>query len=550
MFYLTYRLVTAILFAVIATSSAIEVCQGQSIGRGSINAIRQAPQIPISENTLYSESLSPNSFKSYKLEVFSKSLLIFCLKIDTKEAQLESDYYGPVSRASMTFPPFPEDVEGHFYYVTAEGEVTITIANPQQDQTVHYRFFIDLSEPLQANNSKIMPLEGCPVAFHVDLKRDDELSMDIACDPSSPLEVRTYCLYYVREFGSEGYLLKLYAETSQTTLEFSAALEGRYYIIIRPVEEGEPGISHIIEPIGYLAILSLLSTVVSPLWNQEWLWPFVGIALSVLLSSLFLTKIRNLRSSDKTVRYTLLSDCCSFVTLALSGSLIGAYNSRTFALMPLLYSSILVYGLSLGSQIYAAHSSRKSPVAICPHCHKKIDLAENSFCCDRKIKRISEAWYLAPAAFGLLFFLGCSSIGFYSTDYYGTGFPTLPATSYWLGGGGCVVGGLAAWAVTRGTDRKKSWTFLAVGFALSCFFPLLIGFTMDLTGLFRPVHELELFPDAGIARLLIRVNALPTIPLGFILAFAISAAGLSYLLLRQIRMSIVRSVVNSDSQSS
>jgi hypothetical protein len=550
MFYHTYKLVTAILFAVIATSSAIEVCQGQSTGRGSPDAIRQAPHIPISENTLYSESLSPNSFKSYTLEVLSKSLLIFCLKIDTEGAQLESDYYGPISRASTAFPPFPEDVEGHLYYVAAEGEVTITIANPQQDQTVHYRFFIDLSGPLQASNSKIMPLEGCPVAFHVDLKRDDELSMDMTSDPSSPLEVRTYFLYYVRELGSEGYLLKLYAETSQRTLEFSAALEGRYYIIIRPVEEGEPGISHIIEPIGYLVALSLASTIISPLWNQEWLWPFVGIALSVLLSSLFLTKIKNLRSSEKTVRYTLLSDCCSFVTLALFGSLIGAYNSRTFALMPLLYSSILVYGLSLGSQIYAAHLSRKSPVAICPHCFKRINLAENSFCCDKKIKRISEAWYLAPAAFGLLFFLGFSSIGFYSTDYYGTGFPTLPTTSYWLAGVGCVVGGLAAWAVTRGTDRKKSWTFLAVGLASSYFFPILIGFTVDLTGLFRPVHELELYPNAGIARLLIQVNALPTIPLGFILAFASLATGLSYLLLRQVKMSFVRSVVNSNVQSS
>ncbi|MFB0522958.1 MAG: hypothetical protein ACETV1_04245 [Candidatus Bathyarchaeia archaeon] len=112
------------------------------------------------------------------------------------------------------------------------------------------------------------------------------------------------------------------------------------------------------------------------------------------------------------------------------------------------------------------------------------------------------------------------------------------------------MGGLVAWCVNRSFERKKSRAFLGVGLALSCFFPLLIGFTVDLTGIFRPVQEPELYPDAGIARLLIQVNALPTIPLGFIFAFAILAMGLSYLLFRQVRMSIVRSVVNSNVQSS
>jgi len=72
---------------------------------------------------------------------------------------------------------------------------------------------------------------------------------------------------------------------------------------------------------------------------------------------------------------------------------------------------------------------------------------------------------------------------------------------------------------------------------------------MDLTGILRPVHELELYPDAGISRLIIQVSALPIMPLGFILAFAILAMGLSYLLLRQVRMSFARSIANTNVQS-
>ena len=139
------------------------------------------------------------------------------------------------------------------------------------------------------------------------------------------------------------------------------------------------------------------------------------------------------------------------------------------------YLLTFFYGLSLGIQILAAKLVRKSSIAICPHCFRKVNLEKTAFCCDRKIKMISESWNLAPLAFGLFFFLVFSSIFLGSNQFYGVNYPVLPELSFWTGSLGCLIGGIEAWRINLKINRKKSWIFLVLGIISAFFFPLLIS---------------------------------------------------------------------------
>lgn len=525
---LTYKLQATILLAIIFSSA-----NGRNLGAQSGEESRQrsfyssqdgpgAPSILITSDTLYADSLPPNSTKSYAIQVLEKTVMILCVTTNTREHRLELAFEGPGSKIALAFPPFPEEVQGLLYYLNSSGEAEITFMNLQAETSVDYRFFMDLSEPLQASNSKNVPLEGCPVAFHIDLKKDDDLSMDLDSDPNpdSPVEAEAHVLYFK---SLRGYVLSLLTESSNKHLRLTADLVGRYYIIVKPGDD--------------VVTVSLANVVNSPAWNQEWFWPAPSIAFVIALSPWFIIKLKKLRNAEKSAKYMLISDYFSVLMLILFSSVIGSYNSRTSTLLPLFYLSTLSSALSLGIQIYAVHLGRMNPIGICPYCLKELDLEKTSFCCGRKIKRISSVWYFAPLAFGFLF-LGVASSLFSSFQGSWLEFAQPITTSLWTGAGGCAIGGIAAWAVNKATDRRKSWIFMVLGAFSACVFPWLVAFLIVFTGLFLPVVEYETF--GGVIRRVVRVNTLPTVPFGAVFSFAVLAIALCYLLLRQVRMTIAQ----------
>ena len=456
------------------------------------------------------------------MEVLEKAVLILCVTTNTRDPQLALAFDGPGSKIAVAFPPFPEDVQGFLYYLNGSGEAEISFMNLQAETSVDYRFFVDLSEPVEASNSKNVPLEGCPVAFHIDLKKDDELSMDLYSDPNpdSPLEAEAHVLYFK---SLRGHVLRLLKESSSKHIRLTADLGGRYYIIVNPGDDVET--------------LSLANVVNSPAWNQEWFWSAPSIAFVIALSPWFIIKLKKLRNAEKSAKYTLISDYFSVLMLILFSSVIGSYNSRTSTLLPLFYLSTLSSPLSLGIQVYAVHLGRMNPIGICPYCLKKLNLEKTSFCCDRKIKRISTVWYFAPLAFGFLF-LGVVSSLFSSFQGSWLEFAQPITTSLWIGAGGCAIGGIVAWVVNKATDKRKSWIFMVLGAVSACVFPWLVAFLIVFTGLFLPVVEYEIY--GGVIRRVVRVNTQPTVPFGAVFSFAVLAIALCYLLLRQVRMTIAQ----------
>ena len=525
---LTYKLQAMILLAIMF-SSANGRNSGAPLGEESrqrslysLQDSSAASPILMTSDTLYEDSLPPNSTKSYAIQVLEKAVLILCVTTNTREARLELAFEGPGSRIAVAFPPFPEDVQGFLYYLNGSGEAEISFMNLQAENSVDYRFFMDLSEPLEASNSKNVPLEGCPVAFHIDLKKDDELSMDLAShpNPDSQIEAEAHVLYFI---SLRGYVLRLLTETSNKHLRLTSDLVGRYYIIVRPGDDVES--------------LSLTNMANSPAWNQEWFWQAPSVVFVIALSPWFMIKLRKLRNAEKSAKYTLISDYFSVLMLVLFSSVIGSYNSRTSTLLPLFYLSTLSSILSLGIQVYAVHLGRMNPIGICPHCLRELNLEKTSFCCGRKIKRISSVWYLAPLAFGFLFLSVVSSL---FSSFLGSWLESAQpiTTSLWIGAGGCAIGGIVAWAVNKAADKRKSWIFMILGVVSACVFPWLVAFLIVFTGLFLPVVEYEIY--GGIIRRVVRVNTQPTVPFGAVFSFAVLAIALCYLLLRQVRMTVTQ----------
>jgi len=459
---------------------------------------------PIEKDVLYSDSLPTNGSKSYVVYASEKSILILFIVTDIENAKLTVDLKGPVESMYLyTYLWGP-----YFYYVKTEGEIRITISNFQKDTNVDYRFFVDTSEPLQSYNSKVLPVEGGLVSFHTDLKKDDRVRLKLNSSTHLQLRQRVYtpCLEWIK--GKRRYMLSPYTEASET-LSLTANTKGRYYIIV--------------ESIKGAGTLSLSSTVISPPWNQEWFWPTVWFGFTGIVSSYFITKIKRIRNLDKAARYSVLSGYWSLITLGLLSSLIGAFEYGTSVFIPLLYASGLFYGLNLAIRVYSSYLDRKITSAVCPQCGRKVDLKTENYCCGKKIKKVSDGWYLAPVSFSLLFFL------------IGHLIFTQPSNSLLLGGGGSILGGIIAWwmAANRGTYKKKGRNFLAAGIIFSFIMPVLI--TLTLETILVPYIELD-WPG----KLLRQRIAPPSLSQSYIILFAISASFIAFFAILEVRHHISR----------
>lgn len=478
-------------------------------------------------DTLYRDDLEFNTSKRYKINIKKNSIIVFCMKVE-EGAEPELKIEGDISPVSLASPPFPHDIIGRLYYANNDGEIGLFVRNLQREKILKYSFFLDISEPLNANTIKKIPLDGGSVGFHIDLKGDDEIFIKFNSNLRSFIDAKVYNLYYIYSSDYQGYLLKSFKDSLNNSLNFQSDHQGRYYILITS--------NQIITSLHLTYILS------SSPWSHELFWPFLIIFCLVITSIPFIFLFNKRKDLEPMEKYTSFASYSSLITLVLFCNLAGAYNTRSPVLMIIFYSSIVLYSISLGLQIYASYLRVASPFITCPHCLKRIDSRLTTFCCDRMIKRVSNNWYFEPVAFGLLFFLVYSSASYSTITRFAIELPVLPETTLWVGGIGCLFGGIVAWRINRDADRKKSWSFIIIGIALSILFPLFLSLILylDFVGVFEPMKDVELvYPN--VVRLLVRVNALPRIPQGTLLIFGVIVSFLSYLLICQVRITIISS---------
>jgi len=298
---------------------------------------------------------------------------------------------------------------------------------------VKYRFYVDISEPLRENNSKTLPLERGKAAFHVDLRKDDRLLLELS--PTSPPELRIWVLVLYYDILPENtYKLHLYRRSLHENLYFPADLGRRYYIIVDSVD--------------YIGDFSLASSTYSPPWNQEWFWLTVLFGFSIMAFSL--TDIGKIRKLERTPLFSLVSCYSWLATIGLTVSVVGSFSYGTLIYMPLFDLLTLTYGLSHILQIYATHLERKRTTQNCPHCGRAIDLQEVNYCCGRTVRNVSGLWFLLPFSLGLFSF----TASYLFFEEFST---TLLGNSFWAGSFGSIIGGIIAWWTNRRVYAIRLW---------------------------------------------------------------------------------------------
>jgi len=505
-------------FIIIALFTIVFLCINEGFGDKlslvfPVKAHLSSAEKQISPDILYSDMLPPNSTKSYVVNVAEKSVLVLGLRTIGGEASIERSFEGNGGKITVIFTPFPEGGIGSLYYSAEGGEVTITLRNLDEERTVNYEFYVDISRPISRTDSKDIILEGFPVVFHVDLKKDEELSIDFSSsETEKPPQIEVYVLYLTQK----GYLFRQHASSSDGHLRVKADLKDRYYIVIRPQTNEKKIFLH--------------TKLESPLWDQLWFWPIVGVGLSVIFTVWIWLNVKDLRGKlQREGKYTLISDYLSLLAISTFSSLLGAYDSRAQTLLPLFYLATLFYALSLGSHLYAAYLRRKVPVAICPHCYRRVNIEEVGFCCGEKVKRVSNLWYLMPLAFGLSFLFATYTL----PDFFGDTFSfSLKAGSF-----GCFLGGIISWIVNRNA-AEKTWMYIPISIVMALIFPWLISFIVVFSEIFLPVIHYEIYGNIGLVFRLIRVNAAAPVSSGFAATYIFLAALTIYLLHKQIKMAM------------
>ena len=478
-----------VLFAAIAIAAALVISVATSVqdknlaqlfapNRQEIDFHESATSV--SEDTLTIDVLPPNSSKAYKIGVLEHSLLLVSLRIDTGGSRLEVSVGQVRNKKTIERCLVPDQSDKYIYYIVDQGEVYVTLINVQKDSDVRYSLLMDTSDPLGANNSKSVSLESGLVAFHLDLKKDDKVSLHLDSHPDVQFGIKAYAPYYRVSPSVAGYMLRSYTESSRETLDFTADLEGRYYIILESAKN--------------VGRFWLTSEINSPYWNQWWFWPLVGISVIAAVSSWLLSKARTLRTLGKDHFSIVLGDYCFLVTLVLWLSSMGGYVYGVSNLV-LFHSSTLFLGLGLGLRAFAAYMDKKRATGV------------------------SSLWYLAPIHFGILSFLIC--VFFLGFEF-----------SEWWGGAGSMVGGCVSWVISRNANARKAWSFLGIGILLLFLFPSLVSVLKSIV--FQPFVVELYMPELG--SYIFRVaSPYQTLPLGFVLISATLAAMVSYILIKQIR---------------
>jgi len=483
---------------------------------------------------LYADLLLPNGSRRYAIEAPKESLVSLVFQTNTEGAGLEVEAEGQVNRTRVDVAWLPPP---YIYYASNRSEVRFLITNPRPD-IVNYTFYVDISEPLGENCSRILPLEASYAAFHVDLRRDDRVLLKVGSTNHSGLEIWVFVLYY-EILPETTYKLCMYGRSLYKTLYFTADLGGRYYIIVVSAEgEGELYVSR---------------STYSPPWNQEWFWLTVPFAFFIVAISL--TDVGRIRRLEKVPLFALISCYSWFLTIGLSVSVAGSFGYGTLIHVPLFYLLVFTYGLSHALQIYATYLYRKMTSGNCPYCGKEVNLQEVNYCCDRIVENVSGAWFLLPLSLGLLFFIVSQII-------LGWVFPLPLSRSLWLGGCGSLIGGIIAWWINRNVYPMKSWRqnpkrysipdhirfvpigLLITGILFSFLSPLLVGLIVEA---FLMQH-IELFPEAPVPWLRTRIAPL-TLSVHAILGSAILAMVSGLFVAYRIRRILARNISEKQDHS-
>jgi len=505
------------------------VCKSRSPTSSSTlkspESLRNESVTYVERGELYADSLLPRSTRGYAIEAPEGTLLSFFFQTDTELVGLDIEAKGPVNRTKVDVVWLPPP---YVFHVCNKSEVRLLVTNRQTD-TVNYRFYVDISEPLGDSSSKILRFPGGKAAFHTDLRRDDRVLLKLDSTNQSKLRIWVFILYY-EVLPERTYKLRLYRQSLCETLYFAADLGGRYYIVVDSVEgEGE---------------FSIASSTSSPPWNQEWFW--LGVLFAFFLTAISLADIERIRKLDRPELYSLVSCFCWFVTIGLYISVVGSFSYETLIHLPLFYSLIFFYGLSHVLQIYAAYLDRKKESQDCLSCGRKVNLQEINYCCGGIVKNVSGAWFLMPLSFGFLFFI---------TSYviFTAIFPKLLSTSIWVTSCGSIIGGIMAWWINRNVYAIKSWKqnskryyipshvpfvslgLLITGVLFSFLSPLLVGILLEA---FVTQH-VESFLPAHAPWMRIRIAPL-TLSLYAILGSGISAIMSGFLVTYRIRRILTR----------
>ena len=475
----------------------------------------------VEKNKLHEDHLMPSISKQYAIRVSEKSLLIFLLFIDTEKAELEVKVDGPVNKTRINAQWLSQS---HIYYVRNDGEAYISVMNPQANP-VYYRFYVDTSEPLSDVNSRLLPLEGSQVAFHIDLRKDDGVLLDISYSDHFNPRYCVFALYSEVYSGGSSYSLHQYGQSSYGSSSFTADLGGRYYVIVDS-KEGE-------------GTFSLSKSITSPPWNQEWFWPLVLIIFFIVTT--FLTNIFGIRNLERSARFALLGCYFWLLTIGIVLSEVGSFGYGTSIYVPLFYVLFLLYGSSHVLQIYASYLDRKKTTETCRFCGREVDFHIENYCCGKIVKNISVAWFFMPLSFSSLFFV----IGYLISLSF---LPSFLEYSVWVGSCGSIVGGVIGWWINRTLYGMESWRKNADRYEFPRYMPymatglLLEGIVLALVwppiiGFLRVIffgQNTELLTSPGFVWFRTRIAAL-TIPLHLASIFIITAIGLIFLITMRVR---------------
>lgn len=506
--FLILPIVTLILVSIIFSSG---FCEGQSVFDGNLQKARFPPlnitdktnsgkihqefATIINESVLYSDFLPPKSSKIYKVMVHEKSILILFASTYLNKTGLRVKVEGPVDNMFIqTFYP-----NHYIYFIREAGDLIVEFSN-LNGESIRFNFFVDLSESLITSHSKFIPVENSLVSFHVDLKKGDEVWLNVESSSDFQLEMKAYALYY--EVPPGRHQIYAYAESFNKNLNFTANLEGRYYILMKAIR-------------GFGEFM-VATTIKPSLFSQEWFWPSIGTSIVLATSSVFIIKIGKIRNLNKTEQYTVIGGYLSFVTMALLSSFFGAFIYQTIIWKPLFYFSIIFYGLSSATKLYVAYLDRKERYTFCPYCGRKIDFYTQTRCCGKRVKNVSFFWYLTPLSF--IFLSSCISY-----LIFGLKFP-----EFYLGLMlGSFFGGILAWLINRKVYRNKARAFFMTGVIFSFLSPIIITNFIDLIFIQNVVLNIPGF---------VRVRLAPpgTSPKGSVLIYILIVILISYLNLNEI----------------
>lgn len=447
----------------------------------------------IESGRIYSGSLPPEGSISYKVRLpQADSLLI--VHIEALEGMFKFNVSGSINEASTNIVYYRAP---YLYYVVDDGIGWLELRNTSVNSTLTYRFYIDITTPLNDGLRILKPicLEGGVASFILNLNKGDKVEVQASPIGIKDLSLEVYTLYYELAKGSLGYMLVLYEAVEDGKLNFEADLEGVYYILVRS-KKGE-------------GMVLIACKIEESMLSQNWFW-IIPLWLSIpatlgFTSMLSLNDVRKLPSPKRYISmsiYTSIPTIISFISTA------GAYTYRAPIYIPLLQISTILYGLTVAYRLYGAILDRLEETAICQYCGKIVDLKVN-LCCGVRVKSISLSWYLAAPSVALLLFLVWLSLKVLSLD------PNLLVLT--VAGG--VIGSLLSWYFNRRLDTWGALKLLFIGLIFSALSPIIVLALIELIGpVLRPV---ELWRGASYAR--IRITR-PALPVTFYVFFSLIVA--------------------------